>query len=238
MIAISAAHLPPPPRRGLAAAACLRGRGVAQGGFTLVEIVIALTIVVVITAAAIPSFKGLREQQTAKEPVLALVRLAKEARMRAIREKRPYQVAFYSDGFTASRYFNPYLQKADLANYLQESETGVMRKNPNGEEEAMDQDTGATTTPKTQLPLAPMGPKLDDHWTEKYQLPADAHYSFRFWYDVEDIPVEGEVVKLWVFQPTGICQPIKLHMDLPSATFDLEFGALTADLVKQSLQMK
>ena len=37
--------------------------------FTLVEIVIALTIVVIITAAAIPSFRGFRDEQLAREPV-------------------------------------------------------------------------------------------------------------------------------------------------------------------------
>lgn len=210
-----------------------------KGGFTLVEIVIALTIVILITAAAIPSFKGLREQQSAREPVQALVRLAKEARIRAIREKRPYQVAFSTNGFTASRYFNPYLQLADLNTYLQESETGVTRQNPNGDEDQpSDPDSGATATPKTQLPLAPVGPKLDDHWTEKYDLPQDTHYTFKFWYDVDETPVEGETVKLWVFQPTGICQPIKIHLERPSAVFNLEFGALTADLVKEAIDMR
>jgi prepilin-type N-terminal cleavage/methylation domain-containing protein len=209
-----------------------------QSGFTLVEIVIALTIVVLITAAAVPGFKGLREQQVAREPILELVRLAKEARIRAIREKRPYQVAFHGGGFTASRYFNPYLQLADLNTYLQESETGVVRQNPNEDEVESDPDSGATATPKTQLPLAPMGPKLDDHWTEKYDLPQDTHYSLRFWHDVEDIPMEGETVKLWVFQPTGICQPLKINLERPSAVFNVEFGALTADIVRETIDMR
>ena len=61
----------------------------APPAFTLVEIVIALTIVAILTAAAIPSFRGLRDEQLAREPVAALVKLAKEARLKAIVEKRP-----------------------------------------------------------------------------------------------------------------------------------------------------
>ena len=76
-------------------------------GFTLVEVVIALTIIIVIAAGAVPMFKGWRDEQLARQPVIELVRLAKEARLRAMREKRPYQVAFYPGGFVASRYFSP-----------------------------------------------------------------------------------------------------------------------------------
>lgn len=212
----------------------------SRGGFTLVEVIIALTIVVVIIAGAVPTVQEMRAQQQAREPVLNLVRIAKEARLRAIQEKRPYQIAFHSSGFTASRYFDPYLQLADLNTYLQESETGVVRRNPNvrEEEEIEDPDTGASTNARTELPMAPAGRKFDNHWTEKYTLPDDTHYTFKFWYEVDETPIEGEVVKLWVFQPTGICQPVNLRLDSSVATFDIEFGALTADLVKQSVHIK
>jgi prepilin-type N-terminal cleavage/methylation domain-containing protein len=207
-------------------------------GFTLVEIVIALTIVVIITAASIPAFRGMRDEQLAREPIQELVRMAREARLRAMKEKRPYQVAFYATGFTASRYFNPYLQLADLTLYLEESETGVSRLNPNSDDNEEDLDSGATSTPKTQLPLAPIAPKLDDHWTQQYELPENTHYTIRFWHDLEETPVEGEVIKLWVFQPTGICQPIKIRLERESATFDVEFGALTADIVKEVIDVR
>ncbi|MCW0219381.1 MAG: hypothetical protein OJI67_13735, partial [Prosthecobacter sp.] len=91
------------------------------------EIVISLTIIIIIAAGAVPMFRGLREEQLAREPIIELVRMAKEARIRAMREKRPYQVAFYPGGFVASRYFSPYLQLAELTTFLQEGESGVFR---------------------------------------------------------------------------------------------------------------
>lgn len=206
--------------------------------FTLVEIVISLTIVIVIAAASIPTIRGIRDEQMAREPILELSRLAKEARLRAMKEKRPYQVAFYSGGFLASRYFNPYLQLADLDLLLQEHESGVYRENPNEDPNLLDLDSGATAVPKTQLPLAPPGPVLDNHWQERYELPAAVRYSLKFWHDLEETPVEGEIVKLWVFQPTGICQPLQLRLEGPSALFDVEFGALTADIVKEVIDLR
>ena len=79
----------------------IRRSSFRPAGFTLVEIIIALTIVIIIAAASIPTFKGLRAEQQALEPVQELTRMAKEARLRAMREKRPYQIVFHGTGFTA-----------------------------------------------------------------------------------------------------------------------------------------
>lgn len=210
----------------------------ARPGFTLVEIVISLTIIIVIAAAAVPMFKGLREEQQAREPIIELVRLAKEARIRAMKEKRPYQVAFYQGGFVASRYFSPYLQLTELNTLLQEDQSGVRRMNPNADDNDSDLDAGEGEVPKTALPMAPPPPKRDDNWEEHYDLPQDVHYSLKYWHDLEETFIEGEIIKLWVFQPSGVCQPIKLHLERPSATFDVEFGALTADITREVIDLK
>lgn len=209
-----------------------------RSGFTLVEIVISLTIIIVIAAGAVPMFRGLREEQLAREPIIELVHLAKEARIRAMREKRPYQVAFYEGGFVASRYFTPYFQLSELTTFLQEEESGVRRLNPNEDDSDSDLDAGAGEAPKTALPMAPTAPKLDDNWQEHYTLPQDVQFSLKFWHDTQEMPVTGEIVKLWVFQPTGICVPLKLHLDRQSATFDIEFGALTADITREVIDLK
>lgn len=203
-----------------------------KGGFTLVEIVIALTIVVVITAAAIPSFRGLRDEQLAREPIVELVRMAKQARLKAMEEKRPYQIAFYSGGFAASRYSNPYVQLSELREFLDMAADGrtLDRRRP-GESDGEPDDGDREVT--TALPLAPPPPERDDQWYQRYELPSDTNYSIQFWYDLEPLEVEGDRVTLWVFQPSGICQPLTIRMDRPSATFEVGFGALTADIVKE-----
>lgn len=209
-----------------------------RSGFTLVEIVISLTIIIVIAAGAVPMFKGLREEQLAREPVIELVRLAKEARIRAMREKRPYQVAFYQGGFVASRYFSPYLQLTELTDFLAEVETGNLRLNPNADDADGDLDAGAGEQPKTQLPMAPAGPKLNDNWEEHYNLPQDVQYSLKFWNEPQIADMSGDLVKLWVFQPTGICVPLKMHLERQSAVFDVEFGALTADIIREVIDLR
>lgn len=207
----------------------------AQRAFTLVEIIIALTIVAVLAAATVPMLKGFRDERLAREPVAKLVQLAREARMRAMTEKRPYQVAFHGGGFTASRYFNPYLQLAELEEFVATAE------NPPPETDTVDKtdlDNGGGLTKTTELPLAPPAPKYDEHWSEKYEMPQDMKYSIQYWYDTEPTFLEADLVRLWVFQPSGICTPLKIHIERENATFDVEFGALTADIVKESVDLR
>lgn len=221
--------------RAARATFCPRHSHAGVRAFTLIEIIIALTIVAVLAAGAVPMLKGFQDERLAREPVAKLLELAREARMRAMTEKRPYQVAFHSRGFTASRYFNPYLQLAQLQDFL---DTG---ENPPAERETWeknDVENGGGMTKTTELPLAPPAPKYDEHWTLTYDMPSDMKYSIQFWYDTEPFYLEGEVVKLWVFQPSGICQPLKIHIERDTATFDVEFAALTADIVKESVDMK
>lgn len=222
------------------APAALRHRSLLpqrQAGFTLVEIVIALTIVAVLAAATVPMLKGFQDERLAREPITALLRLAREARQRAMQEKRPYQVAFHATGFTASRYFNPYLQLAELNEFLAAEETFTVVESTVAEGEKTDLDNGGNVK-ATELPLAPPPPKFDEHWSENYELPKEVKYQIQHWYDAEPTPIEGEVVKLWVFQPSGVCQPLKVHVEGASSTFDVEFAALTADIVKETVNLR
>lgn len=210
----------------------------SPGGFTLVEIIIAMTILMIIAAAAVPTFQGLKEEQIAREPLQELSRLAKEARLRAMKEKRPYQIAFHAGGFTASRYLTPYLQLSELNEFLAEVEQKALEPPAEEEETAnqfnatrpTDDQTIYTKTAEQGTPFA--------EWTETYKLRPDTHVSVQFWYDFQPAAVEGEIVKLWVFQPTGICQPLKVGIEHEAASAVVEFDALTADIVKESSEQK
>lgn len=158
--------------------------------------------------------------------------------MRAMQEKRPYQVAFHATGFTASRYFNPYLQLTELNEFLAAGEAAPAVESTIEEGDKTDIDNGGRSNKTTELPLAPPAPKYDEYWSEKYELPKEVKYQIQHWYDAEPTPIEGEMVKLWVFQPSGVCQPLKIHVEGPSSTFDVEFAALTADIVKETVDLR
>lgn len=208
-----------------------------KAGFTLVEIVIALTILIIIAAATIPTFRGLRAEQQAREPVERLTRMAKEARLRAMREKRPYQIVFHATGFTASRYLSPYLQLAELNDFLIQVEQKALE--PATEVDLANEANVSRPTGEQVIytKTAESTEKFED-WIEDYKLPEGMRYTVQYWYDLEAVPIEGEVVKLWVFQPSGICLPLTVHLENEAAILNIEYGALTADIIKESSEVR
>ena len=73
---------------------CGPPRGLGKRAFTLIEIIIALTIVAVIAAVAVPTLKGLNEDEKTRAPLSGLADLVQEVRSRAMREHRPYEIIF------------------------------------------------------------------------------------------------------------------------------------------------
>ena len=218
-------------------------------GFTLIEIVIVMTILAVLAAATVPTFRGMQRERAAREPIAQLVDLAKEARLRAIKEKRPYQIAFTPTGFYATRYFDPYLTVTTLTDFVTQAdlaaEAGLK------EEEAPDAEAGAENqaitaaltgvapgdTPANSTAATAESPQeafLKAEWVERYDLPVGTTVGVQYWYETVPTVVAGEMVKLWVFQPTGICDPIKLSLEREGASFAVEFSALTVDIVRET----
>lgn len=204
---------------------------VALPAFTLLEIVIAITIVAILTAATIPSFRGMKDEQIAREPLAALARMAKEARLHAMKEKRPYQIAFTARNLTATRYFSPYLQAAQLEEFIQK--TSIDSAAQEAEDEKKREASVSTTDEATAD-----SPASFHEWTDRYEIPEGTTYSVKIWHEVEATPIEGETVKLWVFQPSGLCTPITVKMERESALFEAGFSALTADIITEKSEMK
>ncbi|HEY2574298.1 MAG TPA: prepilin-type N-terminal cleavage/methylation domain-containing protein [Verrucomicrobiaceae bacterium] len=201
--------------------------------FTLIELVVVLTILAVMVAAAVPSFRGLQDEQVAREPVAALARLAKEARLHAIGEKRPYQIVFADGGFSATRYLSPYLQAAELDKFLQQVQIDTQNA------DAQAQAQGDAPPPAPVSPDQVSAPQaVFKEWTEHYTLPAGTTYTVQFWHEAEPTAIGGDLVKLWVFQPSGICEPVTVRFDHEKAAFEAGFNALTADLISEKSELK
>jgi len=215
-----------------------------HAGFTLIEIVIVLTILSVLAAATVPSFRGLQKERQARAPIAELERLAKEARQRAMKERRPYQVAITATGFTASRYFDPYLSLAELTTFLATvdaaEQAGVPEEVP-VEASAKQPDPASAGNVGQSAPASNGQPQVQKpEWNERYTLPPGMSVSVWLFRANEEgadqgrTPVEGEMVKLWVFQPNGMCEPLSIKITNDSTSLYVRFSALTADIVKET----
>ena len=98
-------------------------RGSPRAAFTLVEIVVALTIVAVIAAVAIPTLKGFGREERARAPMAALADLVQEVRKRAKSENRPYQIVFERTGIHALADGFPTTKREEFLKALDEART-------------------------------------------------------------------------------------------------------------------
>lgn len=159
-----------------------------------------LTILALLAAAAVPGVRGLQEEKAAREPINALAKLAKATRLKAMQDKRPYQIAFTSKGFTATRYLSPYLQLAQLDEFLQQTELEAQQKAEAGITEEVEEAEAADEAAAGGAPPEP----VFKEWTETHALPEGTTYGIQYWHESEPTAIEGELVRLWVFQPGGI----------------------------------
>ena len=221
-----------------------RRMGNRLNGFSLIEIVIVMTILALLAAASVPSFRGIMNEQKAREPIIELARMAKMARLKAMSEQHPYQLALTAQGFTASRYFDPYLKLAELTDFLALSDQAEEAK-------ATEDETAAATTKTTGADPVSEGetteaeplvsgqaPPPKAEWNERYTLKPGTAVATQFWHEGTMMPLEGETVRLWVFQPNGMCEPIKVQLTHETATLQVEFNALTADVTREISDVK
>lgn len=64
------------------------------GGYTLLELCLALFILAILMGAVVPFTSGLRMEQRLSRPAMELKDLARRARQSAIQEKRAYEIRF------------------------------------------------------------------------------------------------------------------------------------------------
>ncbi|MDQ0608309.1 type IV fimbrial biogenesis protein FimT [Variovorax sp. W1I1] len=77
---------------------CWRRRALGPGGFTLVELMVTLTVLVVLIAIAVPSFDGVRLSSRLNAYATALVAGGQLARSEAIKRNVPVTLCVSADG--------------------------------------------------------------------------------------------------------------------------------------------
>lgn len=212
--------------------------GFERAAFTLIEIVVALTIAAVVTAIAIPTVKGLGRAEAARAPIKLLSEVVQEARQHAMREHRSYQIVFEHDGIHASPAMYPYEKREEFLKRLEE-----MRTPP--------QDTiERTVIQRTEVKREETGnghpqheesqdesPRYEPPWTVSIPLPTEAECEILMWGDGEWDVIEGEKLRRWVIQPTGMVNPARILLRTEDAELEAGFDLLTGELTGERTRL-
>ena len=200
-----------------------------SSAFTLVELVIAISVLVILSGLAIPAIDSAQREKVAREPIDALYLMARGVRVRAMQERRPYQIVFDRDGFRASRMFAPYGDREDFEQRRIELEQLEQR-------DAMVEASRARG-------IGLSGGEVDARREEveaglrffaEYELDPRVTCDLRFWDETRWINLNGGEFRRWIFQPSGMCEPLRVRIQAERAYFEIEFHPLTADIASET----
>jgi prepilin-type N-terminal cleavage/methylation domain-containing protein len=201
-----------------------RRRPHRRAAFTLVEIVLALTIIAVIAAASLPVLRGLREDEKFRQPIQSLASLIQEARSRAIREHRSYQIVFEPRGIHASPVMYPYRKLEDFLDALE-----ILRTPPE-QTEFVSQSFAA---PGSEEVTSSTPPPWQAPWTVSIPVDSETQCGVLFWGDGEWDVLDSGSMRRWVFQPAGLTAPASIRFRSDHGEMEADFDALTGELVAE-----
>lgn len=235
-------------------------RGSRAEAFTLIEIVVALTIVAVIAAVAIPTLKGLGREERARGPVVALAALVQDVRQRAIKERRPYQIVFERGGIHGLADGFPTAKRDEFLKALDEARTPP----PGQVIERVEIVTTpvATAAPVWPTPIGltappavesstppppppppdsgpprdePSPPRWEPPWSVTIPLADKSEIEVLFWGDAEWDRLEGDEIRRWVFQPSGVSSHGRVLMRTEAVEVEATFDALTGEVIRERI---
>lgn len=201
----------------------------SASAFTLVEIVISLTILGILAGVTIPTLRTIEKEREARAPVTELARMARTVRARAMAEQVPYQIAFDQRGFHAARFFNPYGESEEFDQLVRDIAMIEERQEiiEASRERGIDPNEGRLPTAQDRArETAEAGLRFH----ESFELPDGVRYSLLFWGETDWIDMQSGLFKRWVFQPSGMCQPMKIRVESDNAFFEVDFHPLTGDV--------
>lgn len=209
--------------------------GSLEDAFTLIEIVVSLTIVAVIAAVAIPTMKGLQREEKTRESITALASIVQEARHRAMSERRSYQIVFEPGGIHASPVMYPYEK---LEDFLAELEK--LRKPP--ERDAMQREEiehqEIAGRDEASEPSMEKSRRHEPPWTLTIPMIDGTECGVLMWGDGEWDNLDGGKMRRWVFQPAGMSNPAQIRLRSESGELEAGFDVLTGEMSHERILSK
>ena len=191
-------------------------------GFTLVEIVIGLTIIGILAGMAIPAIRSIEKEREARAPVAEPWRgwpgrFARGRWRSRCRIRSP---------LTSGVSCGPILQSlrrerrvrstrpADRSDRATAGDHRCLTRAGDRHERRSRTDGGDRA-----LETAREGMKFH----EVYELPDGVRYSLLFWGETDWIDMNSGLFRRWVFQPSGMCQPLKIQVGSRQRLFRSRF---------------
>jgi prepilin-type N-terminal cleavage/methylation domain-containing protein len=169
-------------------------------GFTLIELIVTLAIVLIILGTAVFSIDAVMEEGRLQKESTALKLAARKSMRTALAERRSYTITFMPTYFTVSpTYPDPVPQEV------------LERQRRRGRQQEEE--------------ILPPG-------AVRHDLERGMLLQVRRWGEM-NWRLPGELGDRWVFEPSGICEPISVRLSREDSYVELTFNPLTAAVAQE-----
>jgi prepilin-type N-terminal cleavage/methylation domain-containing protein len=186
-------------------------------GFTLIEIVLVLTLIAVMVGGALGFMIASDDERKLGRSSVEVESLAKRARALAALQQRPYALEFHEQTVSLMPLAEAVIEPRDRENALQRQEEMEMEAASNAESAA---------------PASRFSP-VHASWT----LDEDLKMFVRRWASDVWLPVDTKNRHVWRFDPEGFCEPVGLRFTAGPSWVEAEFNPLTGGIRDQSQEI-
>lgn len=173
----------------------------ANSGFTLMEMLVSLFLIILIVTFAAVSVDSVSEEARLQRPATEVKSFAKRAVKSAVAEQRSYSVIFYPSFFLMRETYPEMVEE--------EQDFGFNLFGDAEDEEA-----------------------LRSIVVYKHELGDGVAVEVRRWNAAEWVAPEEEE---WVFEPSGLCEPLSVRFTRKGGYVEIDFNPLTAGVQDERL---
>jgi type II secretory pathway pseudopilin PulG len=180
-----------------------------RSGFTLLEIIVVLSLTMLVIGGAIGMMYLNRDEAVLNDSVQEIEVLAKRARTIATLQQRPYALEFTADGVRLMPFAEATMEAADREMMIE------------GQTYAQE----ATFEEGEMAP--PVQSSVRDSWTQDETEPMTI--LLRRWGSSDWIELKQRDRQVWRFDPNGISEPVGIRLEMPNGNWiSAFFHPLTA----------
>jgi hypothetical protein len=179
----------------------------ARSGFTILEMLISMFLIMMILGVAIWSISSTRKERRLMDPAVTLRSFAKKALKSSVAEQRSYSIYFYAHAFVLEETY-PVFAEEDAG-------PGDLGESLFAEEEV------------GEVPLENMVVSL------RHDLAEDVGLEVRRWNSPDWFVGEEELPAEWIFTPSGLCEPLSVRFMIGEGYVEIDFNPLTAGVEEE-----
>lgn len=197
-----------------------RNKAARRRGFTILELVVAITIVMMLAGGGLAALHFSRDETKLRDATQEVELMAKRARTVAALQQKPYAVEF-REGFVSLMPLAEALVEPDeRAGLIEELE---LREFERREMEAFSGQVQREAPPAVR---------------REWSYPADEMIlRVMRWATSEWVEITPRNRQVWRFDPDGLCEPITVRIQLEESWSSVRFNPLTAGIAEEEARI-